>query len=150
MQKLTDVAIEQAQKQVKPTLVISLILTLTFISVSILLFILGMIVIPIIFLILGLFFIALFAGTKDNVKKFGKYAWLIFEENITAISGIAQRTGSSIKEVEDVLKQFRYMDVFRGINLDWKDSEPQTPVDCVNCGAANQTNQCEFCGSVIK
>jgi len=149
MGKLTNIAIEQARKQVKPTLIVSMIIALAFLTIAVFLFILGRIAVPIILLIVGLFFLALFAGTKDNVKKFEKYAWLIFEQNVTSISEIARRIGSSIKEVKDVLNHFRHMEVFRGIQLEWEENMSQTLVDCPSCGAAGQSNQCEFCGSVI-
>jgi len=149
MQDLTNTAIEQAHKRMKPTLIASLVITFTFLAVAVILFVLGRIAVPIILLVVGFFFLALFAGTKDNVRKFERYAWLIFKEKVTSISEIARRTGSTVKEVKDVLNHFRHMEAFRGIHLDWEETAPPTPADCPSCGAAGQSVQCEFCNSAI-
>ena len=116
----------------------------------------------------GVVFALISPSYKRDAKCFGECAPYIYEQNITSIREIALKTGYSAEEISRRLSGAKsHLKVLQDATIDkqncliyFGDVPPSQTVqvnieqtklaDCVSCGAAGQTVQCEFCGSVIE
>jgi len=108
---------------------------------------------------LVLYCLFLIYGATALVRHFTMLAPLVFDQNITSGRQLAAKTGLSDESVKVTFQGFQNMPALKGVMIDWSDvqpqetqtsQEPQTLTICPSCGAATQSNQCEYCGREVK
>jgi len=124
------------------------------------------------FLAFTLLFIWLGMKMKAQVKRlrrFSNYSNLIFVGNIKSINEIAASMNILPHIAKKELQRMVGDGFLLNVAIDVKNNvvvvkekpvvvnvRQQTPLtsnittDCISCGASGQTNQCEYCGSVVK
>lgn len=132
-----------------------------------------MLIVLLVFLLLGMFFLKTAAKFKKMGEKSKKYISIILRQNITTIENIASSAGVSYEQVVNDLQEMLDNGYFPGAYINEQNHQfvlssnnpvggqisnaaTQTKVaKCQNCGANNKvfierSNQCEYCSSPIE